>query len=561
METLDFVQVAFFLVVLVLLSKPLGVYIAKVLAGDFSQLTPLSKLEEFLLQISGASREEMSWREYAFAVCSLSFVGFIVLLLMMLFQFYLPLNSERFSALPFWLALNTAISFMTNTNWQAYSGENTLSYFTQMVGLGAHNFISAATGIAIVAALARGLTRTLNPSLGNFWIDLLRITLYVLFPLSVIWAIALMSQGVLQNFSSYITAKTLEGAQQILPMGPVASQVAIKQLGSNGGGFFGVNSAHPFENPTALSNFIEMLAILLIPASLPFAFGRLVGNRKHGFVLFLSMMLLFLIGLILAFKAEFAGNPALNNLAYMEGKEFRFGITNSVLWAMATTVTSNGSVNAMMSSLSPLTGGLALLNMMLGEIVFGGVGSGLYGMVLFALLTVFIAGLMVGRTPEYLGKKIEANEIKLAVIGILIPGVLILSFSALASLTQMGLSSLSHKGPHGLTEILYAFTSTAQNNGSAFGGLNANTNFYNIITAIAMIFGRFMVIIPVLGIAGLLAAKKYTPPSSGSFPTDGGSFILLLCCTLLIVGALTYFPALCLGPIMEHVLVMSGRFF
>ena len=563
METIDFFQAVFFLIALVVLSIPLGAFIGNVLRGDKHLLSrPLRFLETGIYRMSGVeTAAEMTWKQYALALLLFNLVGFLFVLGLQLFQHLLPLNPAKLGPVPFWLAVNTSVSFMTNTNWQAYAGENTLSYLTQMLGLGVHNFLSAATGIAVVAALARGLVGRSTHFIGNFWIDLVRSTIYVLLPLAVLWAILLMGQGVLQNFVAYVSAQTLEGVQQILPMGPVASQIAIKQLGSNGGGFFGVNSAHPFENATPFSNFLEMFALLLIPAALPIAYGRLVGDKRHGLIIYLAMFILFIVVLVVAFKAEFAGNPALAGLNFLEGKEIRFGIVNSVLWGMASTVTSNGSVNAMLSSFSPGAGGLALLNMMLGEVVWGGVGSGLYGMALFILVTVFIAGLMVGRTPEYLGKKIEAGEIKLAVIGILAPSLLILTFSAFASISELGLASLGNKGPHGLSEILYAFTSTTQNNGSAFGGLNANTAFFNITTSITMLVGRFIVLIPVLAIAGRLASKKFTPPSSGSFPTNGGSFLILLCSTLVIVGALTFFPALCLGPIMEHFLMLAGRFF
>ncbi len=558
----DILQIIIFLVVLVFLAVPLGTFIGKVLNGEkHILLLPFGWIEKFLYKLMGVDpSQEMDWKSYTKALLLFHFWGFLFLMGLQYLQPWLPLNPQNLPSVPGWLAFNTAVSFITNTNWQAYSGESQMSYLTQMAGLAVQNFLSAAKGMAVIVVIARGLSRKSTKNLSNFWVDCTRIVLYILLPLSIVWTLGLMHQGVVQNFSSYITAETLEGVKQVLPMGPAASQIAIKQLGSNGGGFFGVNSAHPFENPTPFSNFLEMLAILLIPFSLPFAFGRMVGNKQHGRALFAAMFFMFAVSLLGAIYAEYQFNPV-SGLGFWEGKEQRFGIGNSVLWTIATTVTSNGSVNAMISSMAPLTGGLALLNLMLGEVVFGGVGSGLYGMVLFVILTVFIAGLMVGRTPEYLGKKIEAPEIKLAVIGVLIPSLVILLFSAFAIQTDLGLSSLSHKGPHGLSEILYTFSSAAANNGSAFAGLNANTNFYNILTAVAMLIGRFAVMIPVLAIAGNLAAKKQTPPSPGTFPTEGPIFVALLISVVIIVGALTFFPALTLGPIIEHFLMLSERTF
>jgi K+-transporting ATPase ATPase A chain len=430
-----------------------------------------------------------------------------------------------------------------------------------MLGLTVQNFVSAGTGIAVMAALARGISRKQSSTIGNFWGDLVRATLYILLPLSILVAVLLAGQGVLQTLSHYVTAKTVEGGSQILPMGPVASQVAIKQLGTNGGGFFGVNSAHPFENPTPLSNFIQCFSILIIPSALAYAFGVLVKKRRHGIAILAAMFVIFLSCLSVSLWSELQGNPALGGLSFMEGKEVRIGVLPSVLWGMSTTVASNGSVNAMHSSFSPLAGGVAIFNMMMGEVVFGGVGSGVYGIVLFVVLTVFIAGLMVGRTPEYLGKKIETRDVLLAVIGILLPCAAVLIFSSLSLVMPSGLASLSNKGPHGLSEILYAFTSAANNNGSAFAGLNAATPHYTILTSIAMLIGRFGVIIPVMALAANLGRKKYTPPSAGTFPTEGYLFVILLIGVVVIVGALTFLPALTLGPVIEHFLMMKGRFF
>jgi K+-transporting ATPase ATPase A chain len=446
---------------------------------------------------------------------------------------------------------------MTNTNWQGYAGETTLSYFVQMLGLTVQNFVSAATGIAVLLALIRGLSRKTTTNLGNFWTDLTRSTIYVLLPLSILFAIVLVGQGVVQNFKPYETVQTLQGVKQVIPMGPAASQIAIKQIGTNGGGFFNANSAHPFENPTPFSNFLEMLFLVLIPAALTYTYGKMVGSVRHGWIIFSVMLILLVTGLSISLYAEYASNPIFGHLPLMEGKEMRLGITNSVLWSTTTTAVSNGSVNAMHDSLSPIAGMIAMINLMLGEIIFGGVGAGLYGIVIFVILTVFIAGLMVGRSPEYLGKKVEAFEVQMAIIAVLSPNIVILIFSAWASVSQVGLSSLNNGGPHGFSEILYAYSSAAGNNGSAFAGLNANTIFYNLTLGIGMLIGRFGVIIPVLAIAGNMAQKKITPPSAGTFHTDNWLFVGLLIAVILIVGGLTHFPALALGPIMEHLLMMK----
>jgi len=487
-----------------------------------------------------------------------NFVGFVFVLLLQLFQAQLPLNPENLPNVSWHSAFNTSVSFMTNTNWQGYSGETTLSYFVQMIGLTVQNFVSAATGIAVLLALVRGLARKTTDQLGNFWTDLTRSTIYILLPLSILFAVVLVGQGVVQNFKTYETVHTLQGVQQIIPMGPAASQIAIKQLGTNGGGFFNANSAHPFENPTPFSNFLEMLFILLIPAALTFTYGKMVGSARQGWAIFTAMMILFIIGLSISLYAEYSSNPIFGKLPLMEGKETRLGITNSVLWSTATSAASNGSVNAMHDSLSPLSGMVAMINIMLGEIIFGGVGAGLYGMVIFVIITVFIAGLMVGRTPEYLGKKIQKFEIQMAIIAVLAPNIVILLFAAWASVSSPGLSGLNNAGPHGLSEILYAYASAAGNNGSAFAGLNANTVFYNLTIGIGMLIGRFGIIIPVMAIAGSMAQKKITPSSSGTFHTDNWLFIGLLIAVILIVGGLTHFPALSLGPIVEHLLMNNG---
>ena len=542
------------------LAPILGNYMSNVFSGNKHFMLPIfGWLERITYKLAGINpHEETSWKSYTFALLLFNLIGFIFVFLLQLFQAYLPLNPANLSNVLWHSAFNTAVSFMTNTNWQGYAGETTLSYFVQMVGLTVQNFVSAATGIAVLLALIRGLSRKTTENLGNFWVDLTRSTLYVLLPFSILLSIVLVGQGVVQNFKSYETVQTLQGGQQVIPMGPAASQIAIKQLGTNGGGFFNANSAHPFENPTPFSNFLEMLAILLIPASLTFTYGKMVGSIRQGWTIFTAMLFLLVVGLSISLYAEYSSNPIFGHLPLMEGKETRIGITNSVLWSTSTTAASNGSVNALQESLSPLSGMVAMINIMLGEVVFGGVGAGLYGMIIFIILTVFIAGLMVGRTPEYLGKKIESFEVKMAIIAVLAPSFVILLFSAWASVSNVGLSSLNNSGPHGLSEILFAYSSAAGNNGSAFAGLNANTIFYNLTLGIGMLIGRFGVIIPVLAIAGNLAGKKITPPSAGTFRTDNWLFAGLLIAVILIVGGLTFFPALSLGPIVEHLLLKSG---
>lgn len=556
----DLLQFIFFLGILTSLAYFLGNYFFKVISGERNLLSPIFKTPEKIIYkiLRVDINEQMEWKTYVFSVIVFSFFSLIFVLVIQLFQLLLPLNPQNLSNVEFYLALNTAISFITNTNWQAYSGETTLSYFSQMVALTVQNFVSAAAGISVLLALARAISSRKEKTIGNFWVDLTRSTLYLLLPLSVILSLILISQGVVQTFSPYSTITTLEGAQQTIPLGPAASQIAIKQLGTNGGGFFGVNSAFPFENSTPLSNFLQVLSILLLPASLVFTYGKILGNKKHAWTIYAVMMFVFISGVAISYWSEVSSSSSFQTTQMMEGKETRFGVFNSVLWSVATTTASNGSVNSMHSSLSPISGLVSILNIQLGEIIFGGVGSGMYGMFLFILLTVFISGLMVGRTPEYCGKKIEAYEIKWAIVGILIPSVIILFFTAIGVTTEKGLSSILNKGPHGFTEILYAFSSGAGNNGSAFAGLNANTVFYNVLIGIAMLLGRFGVIIPVLAIAGNLVKKNIAPETSGTLRTDNILFAFLLLSIILVVGALTFFPALSIGPIIEQLLVNHG---
>ncbi|MBN8592018.1 MAG: potassium-transporting ATPase subunit KdpA [Anaerolineae bacterium] len=563
MTPLELLQLVAYFGLLIVLTPLLGGFMARIFAGKRTFLSPvLRPVEVITYRLTGVKAdEEQDWRGYAVALVVFNVLGFFVVFGLQLAQGVLPLNPAGLPTVEATLAFNTATSFMTNTNWQSYAGETTLSYATQMLGLAVQNFVSAATGIAVVSALIRGLARRTAHTIGNFWVDLVRSTMYILLPLSLILALVLVSQGVMQNFSAPVEATTLTGVTQALPQGPAASQIAIKQLGTNGGGFFNVNSAHPFENPTPLSNFLQMLAILLIPAALTNTYGRMIGSQRQGWVIFAAMLIMLITGLSLMLVSEYSSNPVFGVAGVLEGKEVRFGITNSILWGAATTAASNGSVNAMQSSFTPLAGGIAMLNILLGEIIFGGVGAGLYGMLIFVIMTVFIAGLMVGRTPEYLGKKIEAREIQMAILAILLPSAAVLLMTALASVTEAGLSSRANVGPHGFSEILYAFASASNNNGSAFAGLNANTPFYNLLLGIAMWVGRFGVIIPVLAIAGSMVVKKTAPPSPGTFPTDGAVFAGLLIAIILIVGALTFFPALTLGPIVEHLLMAAGRSF
>lgn len=557
----DVIQVVIFSVALISFAPILGHFMAQVFSGEVSFLNRIfGWLEKLTYRFSGVqATEEMGWREYAKALLIFNFFGFMVVFIFQIFQAGLPLNPQNLPNVSWHSAFNTAVSFMTNTNWQGYAGETTMSYLTQMLALTVQNFVSAATGIAVFLALTRGIIRKSSATIGNFWVDLTRSIVYVLLPLSLIFSVVLVGQGVVQNFSDYQEVTTLEGAKQILPKGPAASQIAIKQLGTNGGGFFNANSAHPFENPTPFSNFLQMLALLLLPAALTFAYGKMAGAQRQGWTIFIVMFTVWFATLAGSLRSEYSTNPLLEKNALMEGKEVRIGVTNSLIWSTATTAASNGSVNAMHSSLSPLAGGIAMFNIMLGEIIFGGVGAGMYGMLLFVLLTVFLSGLMVGRSPEYLGKKIDAIEMKWAILGILGPCAVILAGSAISAVTPVALSSLASKGPHGFSEILYAFSSAAGNNGSAFAGLSANTPYFNLILGLAMLIGRFVVILPVLAIAGSLVKKKVSPPSAGTFATDTPIFAILLVGVILIVGALTFLPALSLGPIVEHFMLMRGQ--
>jgi K+-transporting ATPase ATPase A chain len=584
MNTNAWIQLLVYLGVLVALVKPLGIYMARVFEAKPCGLDRwLSWCERGIYRIAGIDpAQEMSWRQYAVALLAFNASGFVALYVLLRVQGWLPLNPEELPSATPDLAFNTAVSFASNTNWQSYGGETTLSYLSQMLGLTVQNFVSAASGMAVLVALIRGLTRRTVNSIGNFWSDMVRSTVYILLPLSAIVAVVLISQGVIQNFKPYATATTLESADgesvmQTLAMGPAASQIAIKQLGTNGGGFFNMNSAHPYENPTPLTNFIELLAILLIPASLCYTFGVMVGDRRQGWTLLAVMLLIFVPLTIGAVVAELAGVPQYAALGVddqpsevqpggnMEGKETRFGIVNSALWATATTAASNGSVNAMHDSFTPLGGMIPMWLMQLGEVIFGGVGSGLYGLLIFAIVAVFIAGLMVGRTPEYLGKKIEAYEMKMASLVILIPPLVVLIGTAWA-VSGPGLqynageevkSNLNNPGAHGFSEVLYAMSSAGNNNGSAFAGLTANEPFYNTALGIAMLVSRYWLMIPVLAIAGSLARKKYTPPSAGTLPTHQPLFVIVLVSTVLLVGALTFVPALALGPIVEQLQMMT----
>lgn len=560
----DLIRIVLCLVLLVAIAAPLGIYMAKVFSGE---LAFFARAERALLAPAGVRpKAEQHWSTYAFSLLAFNAAGFVVLYLVLRVQNLLPLNPQGFAGLPPHLAFDTAVSFVTNTNWQSYGGETTLSNFSQMVGLTTQNFVSAASGMAVAAAVARALASRRVRSIGDFWTDLVRAILYVLLPLSILVALALVWLGVPQTLDASATATTLEGAKQTIALGPVASQVAIKQLGTNGGGFFNVNSAHPFENPTAISNLIEWLAILVIPVAFCFTYGRMVGDRRQGRALFVAMGVMLVASIGAIYAAEHAGNPLLAGLVdpaagNMEGKEVRFGVVGSALWAAATTAASNGSVNAMHDSLTPLGGLVAMLQIQLGEVVFGGVGVGLTGMLLFVVLTVFLAGLMVGRTPEYLGKKIEAREVKLAALTLLIMPIGVLGLAALAIATGHAQTAVQDAGPHGLSELLYAYSSATGNNGSAFAGFGAATPWHDTWLGLAMLLGRFGYIVPILAIAGSLAAKKTTPASAGTFPTHGALFVGLLIATILIVGALTFFPVLALGPIAEQVSILAGHTF
>ncbi|HEX4986558.1 MAG TPA: potassium-transporting ATPase subunit KdpA [Burkholderiales bacterium] len=597
-----YLQLAFFIAVLLLLAKPLGVYMARIYEGRPAILNRIgAPFERLVYRVCGVDPEqEMRWTGYAIAVLWFSLAGFLAVYALQRLQAWLPLNPQGMAAVSPDSSFNTAISFVTNTNWQGYGGESTMSYLTQMLALTVQNFVSAATGMAVLVALIRGFVRQSAQTIGNFWVDLTRGTLYVLLPLSLVLAVALISQGVVQTFSAYRTVPLVEAmtydapkldavgqpvkdaagnaltekmqqGEQVIAVGPAASQIAIKQLGTNGGGFFNANSAHPFENPTPLSNFLELLAILLIPASLCCTFGRMIGDPRQGWALLAAMTLVFAGLLAVCVVAEQSGNPALATLGVdqkasglqaggnMEGKETRFGIVNSALWATVTTAASNGSVNAMHDSFTPLGGMVPMWLMQLGEVIFGGAGSGLYGMVVFAIVAVFVAGLMIGRTPEYLGKKIEAYEIKMSAIIVLVPLVMVLGGTAVAVMAEAGRAGVSNPGPHAFSEILYAFSSAGNNNGSAFAGLSANTPFYNAMLGVAMLLSRFWLIVPTLALAGALAAKKKVPTGPGTLPTHTPLFIVFLTAVVLVVGALTFVPALALGPVAEHLMLHAGR--
>lgn len=555
----DIIQILFFLILLIGISIPFGFYMKRVYSNEANLASKIIRpVENSIYKILRVNPlEEMNWKQYAGALIIFNILGIFILTVILILQKFLPFNPQKFVGMPFALALNTATSFVTNTNFQSYAGESTLSYFSQMAGLTVQNFVSAATGMCVGIALIRGLIRRQTKEIGNFWSDLVKTVLYILLPAAIIISIILVSQGVIQNLDNYKIINTLEHIKQTIPMGPVASQEAIKVFGTNGGGFFNANSSHPFENPNAITNLIEMLSMLLIPAGFIFTFERMSNNKKQGYIIFITMLILFVMMFSVAYISEFKGNPILGKMGVSlptsyEGKEVRFGLANSSLYSVITTATSTGAVNNMHSSLTPLAGMIVLLQMMLGEVIFGGAGAGFYSIMIFVIFTVFIVGLMVGRTPEYLGKKIESFEVKMAILCILIPSVLILVNSGIASITGAGSSSILNKGPHGLTEILYAFSSGAGNNGSAFAGLNTNTNFYNYLMAFTMFWGRFGVIIPVIAISGSLANKNIIPESSGTFKTTSMMYVFLLIAIILIIGALTFFPALSLGPIIEH---------
>jgi potassium-transporting ATPase potassium-binding subunit len=566
-------QIVLFCAVIVLLTKPLGTYLFRVFEGD-GQPWPrvFGPCERGLYRLCGINPQgQQTWKEYAQALLLFSVLTLFVTYVIQRCQQLLPLNPQSLGAVPSALAFNTAVSFTTNTNWQAYAGESTMSYFTQMAALAWHNFLSAAVGIGVALTLARGLTYQLQPdgppTVGNFWVDLMRAIVYVFFPVCIPTALVFVSQGVIQTFAPYLDVTTVESSKQTLALGPVASQEAIKMFGTNGGGFFNTNSAHPFENPTPITNFIQMILIFALPAALTYTYGRMARDQRQGWVLFGAMAVLFVVGVTVAYWAEGAGAPLLQSLPLehtagnLEGKEVRFGIANSALFATITTAASCGAVNAMHDSFTPLGGLVLLANIQLGEVIFGGVGAGLYGMLVFVQLAVFIAGLMVGRTPEYLGKKVEAREMKLAVLYVLIFPFMILYLSAWAAVAPYAVSSVNNAGPHGLSEILYAYSSGTGNNGSAFAGLNANTAWWNVTLGLSMLVGRFLMIIPVLAIAGSLVSKRVLPPGPGTFPTDGLLFSVLLIGVIVIVGALTFFPALALGPVVEHFLAQHGRMF
>ena len=591
-------QIAIFLAVILAVTKPLGVFMTRVFAREHTFMDPvLRPIERLIYRMTGVDEDhEMRWTEYAAAMLLFSLVSMLLLYLIERVQLHLPFNPQKYVAIPEALAFNTAASFTTNTNWQNYSGEVVMSYLTQMAGLAYHNFVSAATGIALAIAFIRGIARRQMQTIGNFWVDMVRSCLWVLLPLCVVAALVLVSQGVVQNLKPYDSAKLIEPQQvqhvnadgkpavdaagkpvmdtvttQTIAQGPVASQEAIKEFGTNGGGFFNANSSHPFENPTPLSNFIELFLIFAIGSGLTYTLGRMTGSQRHGWAVWAAMAILFFVGVTVAYWAEAGGNPLLAGVdqrvsasqpgGNMEGKDVRFGITNSALFATVTTDASCGAINGWHDSFTPLGGMVPLVNIMLSEVIFGGVGAGMYGMLIYVVLAVFIAGLMVGRTPEYLGKKIEAYDVKMAMLVALVFPLVILAFTAISSVHGFGTSSILNPGPHGFSEILYSFTSQAGNNGSAFGGINGNTLWYNVTGGFTMLVGRFLMIIPMLAIAGNLAQKKYVPPSLGTFPVTTPLFTVLLIGVILIVGALTFFPAVSLGPVLEHLLMAAGKTF
>jgi K+-transporting ATPase ATPase A chain len=567
MTVIGWIQIILYSAIIVALAKPLGGYMTRVFNGERTILSPaLRPVETGLYWLGGVNeKREQHWLTYTVAMLLFHVGGFLILYALMRLQAVLPFNPQEQSAVAPDLAFNTAVSFITNTNWQNYGGESTMSYLVQMLGLTHQNFLSAATGIVLAIALIRGFSRSSMRTIGNFWVDVTRCTLYVLLPICIVYTLFLVSQGMPQTLGAYVDATTLEGAKQTIAVGPVASQVAIKMLGTNGGGFFNANAAHPFENPTALSNFIQMLSIFLIGAALTNVFGRMVGNQRQGWAILGVMGVLFLSGVAVAYWAEAGGTTALSSLGLtggnMEGKEVRFGIVASSLFAVITTAASCGAVNAMHDSFTALGGMIPLINMELGEIIIGGVGAGMYGMLLFVVLAIFVAGLMVGRTPEYVGKKIEAREVKMAMLAILILPLMILGWTAVAVVFPPAVASMANAGPHGFTEVLYAYSSQTGNNGSAFAGLTGNTPFYNVTGAVAMFVGRFLMIVPAMAMAGSLAAKKSIPPSAGTLPTTGGLFVGLIVGVILIIGGLTFFPALALGPIVEHLAMNANALF
>lgn len=560
-------QLALFLTILAIVALVLGEYMAKVFKGEKTLLSfVLRPIEKLLYKLFGIDETtEMDWKAYSFSLIILSVLGVIGLFALQELQHVLPFNPQHLLPVRWDTAINTAVSFVTNTNWQAYAGEDSMSYLTQMLGMTVQNFLSAAIGIAVAIAFLRAFTKKETQTIGNFWVDLTRSIVYILLPLSIIYSLVFVSQGSIQNFNHYIKAKTLQGQEQIIAQGPVASQEAIKILGTNGGGFFNANSAHPYENPNPVTDYMQILGLLIISAALPFTFGVLINNRRQGWTIFSAMAILYLIGLSIALWSEYHGNPFLSKLGIehglnMEGKEVRFGILNSVLFGQSTTVTSCGAVNAMHDSFMPLTGLVMMFNMMVGEVIFGGVGSGLVGMILYAILTMFLVGLMIGRTPEIFGKKLEPFEMIMAVIALVLPSIIQLIFGAIASTHNVGLSSLNNAGPHGLSEIIYAFASGAGNNGSAFAGLNANTPFYNLTIAFAMLVGRFGTLLPSLAIAGSLIKKRFVPDEA-KFPTASPLFVVMLVSVVIVVGALTFFPVMVLGPILEKLLMSAGGLF